>query len=140
VLDASVVAKWALEEAGTEKALRIRELFLRDEVVIAMPALAFYEIGNILRFKRAVRPAEAAAFLELLHGYAFDVHGPSAELTLMTDAVSRKYGLTFYDASYIAVAQKAKGIVVTADGRMAAQGSKSGIVQTLDEACDGFFG
>ena len=47
VLDASVVAKWFIEEEDTEKAIEIRDKFVRGEIKILVPSLLIYEIGNV---------------------------------------------------------------------------------------------
>ena len=56
ILDASVVAKWFLEEEGTEKALEIREKYFRDEFDISLPDLLIYEIANTLKYSNFSSP------------------------------------------------------------------------------------
>jgi len=49
VLDASVVAKWFIEEENTEKAIEItiRDKFVRGEIEVLAPSLLIYEIRNV---------------------------------------------------------------------------------------------
>ena len=47
VLDASVVAKWFIEEEDTEKAIEIRDKFVQGEIEVLVHSLLIYEIGNV---------------------------------------------------------------------------------------------
>ncbi len=51
VLDTSVVAKWFLEEDGSDKAVEIRNSFLDGSLPIVLCDLTLYELGNLLKFK-----------------------------------------------------------------------------------------
>jgi len=48
VVDSSVVIKWFSDEEDTEKALKIREDFLKGKNIIAVPDIQIYEIANAL--------------------------------------------------------------------------------------------
>lgn len=49
VLDASVVLKWLVDEADSERALRLREEYSYGKEEIVVPDLVLYEIANSLR-------------------------------------------------------------------------------------------
>ncbi len=49
VADASVVAKWFLNEEFSEEATLLRDSFVKDELTISVPSLLNYEILNVLR-------------------------------------------------------------------------------------------
>ncbi len=51
ILDTSVVAKWFLEEEGTDKALKIRDDYVHGKIDVEIPDLLIYELGNVLRYK-----------------------------------------------------------------------------------------
>ncbi len=51
VLDTSVVAKWFLEEDGSDRAVKIRDEFLNESIPIAICDLTLYELG-IVPYKR----------------------------------------------------------------------------------------
>ena len=48
VLDASVIAKWFVEEELSEKALKIRDLCVEGKLEIFIPELAFLEVLSAL--------------------------------------------------------------------------------------------
>src|SRR5437899_7668074 len=50
VADASVVAKWFLEEADSEPARRLRDDFLEGIVRLRAPSILPFEVLNALRF------------------------------------------------------------------------------------------
>ena len=51
VIDASIALKWFLDEEGTIYALQLQEQLTQD-FLPAVPSLFFYEIANVLRYKK----------------------------------------------------------------------------------------
>ena len=52
VVDASVVAKWYLEEEYTEKALKLRDMHVNGEIELTAPELLLFEVLNAIRYSR----------------------------------------------------------------------------------------
>ncbi|MCW4027335.1 MAG: type II toxin-antitoxin system VapC family toxin [Candidatus Bathyarchaeota archaeon] len=48
IADASIVAKWFLEEDSSENAMQLRDSFVTGKLAIAVPSLLFYEALNAL--------------------------------------------------------------------------------------------
>lgn len=128
VADASVLSKWFLPAANEpwhERADALREAFVRDRLRLHSPSLASYEIGTML--VRIKPPADAIADLEDMDalGVGFEPATP-ARTRLAVDLATR-FDVTFYDASYHALALDMEGTLVTADEhyirRTAAAGS-----------------
>jgi predicted nucleic acid-binding protein len=114
IVDASIAAKW-FRPLETE---RDGEL-ARDAIgrlAMRITSLTVYEVGNLLA-RYAGRDAEkVASALDLLVEICGDPipilpedFGPTAELT-------GAHGLTFYDASYVAIANRMGRRVISADG------------------------
>jgi predicted nucleic acid-binding protein len=115
VVDASVIAKWYVPEAGSEMAAAI---FEREQHLIA-PAHVLGEVGEVLlrRFRnqrvsreqlqlaRAVLPA----IVELV---------PVHELFDTAVEVAFDAATSFYDALYVAAAAQADALLITADRRL----------------------
>ena len=130
VPDASVILKWVLEskdENDRERALELRQIWLSGNCVIMLPSLWFYEVGNILGTKQRDL---APQLMEILTGYRFDEQRPETiyETTL---GLMKKYGVTFYDAAYHAVAIHHSGLMITADDAYYRKTSKAGHVAAL---------
>ncbi len=117
VLDASVILKWVLDaeaEPGHVAAHRLLERWQQGELNLLVPSLWLYEVGNVLCLKRPTDASEAlAALCDLdLHEVALN-----RRLVQRTITLAQSHGLTFYDASYLAVAEDENAVLVTADAR-----------------------
>ena len=115
VPDASVLLKWVLpgaEEEDIDAALRLQKAVIDGTVELWVPSLWLYEVGNILsrRFSRDA-PLMIRALLEFgLISKEIDTQYLDSILNLV-----QKYKVTFYDASYHALALISGGILITAD-------------------------
>jgi predicted nucleic acid-binding protein len=135
VPDASVLLKWVLtsdSEPDADKALILRTAILEGSVIVLLPSLWLYEVGNTIarRF-----PAEAAPWLTALVKFGSEEAPWSApwlaktlELALK---LTRGYEVSFYDASYYALALIHHGTFVTADTRYVERTKELGAVAAL---------
>lgn len=118
VVDASTLLKWALpaaDEAWLDEANAIAAAALSGALRLRVPSLWYYEAGNILARKT---PDKAAAALEHLASLLTPwTLASSAETGKLALELVRRYGVTFYDASYHALAIAIGGALVTADAR-----------------------
>jgi predicted nucleic acid-binding protein len=117
VPDASVILKWVLDaedEPGHTAASRLLERWQRREIGLAVPPLWLYEVGNVLCLKR---PADAAEALAALCDLGFREVPLSRELIQRIVVLTQNHGVTFYDASYLAVAEERNAVLVTADSK-----------------------
>jgi predicted nucleic acid-binding protein len=123
VIDASVASKWVLPEDGAELASRLRE---RGEDLIA-PSLIVSEIGNAI-WKRVIwgelSSRDAAAAL----GSAVNVVTrliPLEELAPSALAIAAELKHPIYDCFYVALAERERAALVTADKRLLALAKKT---------------
>ncbi len=79
-----------------------------------MPSLWLHEVGNVLCLKR---PADAGEALAALCDLGLREVPSSPEVVQRTVALALKHGITFYDASYLAVAEDCQAVLVTADSK-----------------------
>lgn len=118
VLDASVIMKWFQEEPDSDRALSFETQHVSGVEIIAAPDLLFYEITNVLRFKKNVDLAMARSALELLaktgiHFFAFSLQ----EMTEIFE-FARNFNITVYDASYAILAKRLGRNFITADRKL----------------------
>jgi predicted nucleic acid-binding protein len=109
---------------------------LEGSVIVLLPSLWLYEVGNTIarRF-----PAEAAPWLAALVKFGLEEAPWSAswlaktlELTLqLTLELTRGYEVSFYDASYYTLALIHHGTFVTADTRYVERTKELGAVAAL---------
>ena len=120
VIDASVAAKLFITEDYTDKATEIIEAHARGNLSFLAPTLIMYELGNVFCKHPQMTPKQAYEFLTRfldLQINMIDVHS-NAELLKEACDISKNKDVTFYDASYIAIAEKTKIKLVTADEKI----------------------
>ena len=120
VPDASVAVKWFLPEPGSDAARALRD---DDAVTLHAPDVWYLEIGNAL-WKRArrgdarLRPEIVRAMLADLRSIAVTTH-EAAPILERAATLALELGISVYDASYAAVAERAQATFLTADARLA---------------------
>jgi predicted nucleic acid-binding protein len=122
VVDASVAFKWLIpdrSEADVPAAKAILAEHMEAKVRIVVPSLLFYEVGNILLYGR-VRPpaAQVEGALADLFLLPLEVVSPTASDAQAASGLAAQHGITFYDATYLALAESQDCDFVTADGRL----------------------
>ena len=117
VLDSSVVAKWYLDEEQKQEALKLRDLHIENQITITVPVLLLFELGNIFITRGLNQRDFYGNFEKLLN---FEINFPDADFLFLrvTFFIAKKYKLTFYDATYVALAQNLKCNFVTADQKL----------------------
>lgn len=85
---------------------------------VHVPALLLYEIGNILLLKTLLGPAGLDDVIDHLETLPFIVAPPALPLLKRAARLGRELGLTFYDASFLALAVELDCPYVTADRRL----------------------
>jgi predicted nucleic acid-binding protein len=117
VSDASVVLKW-FHDAGEEDAESARALldaYGDERIGLVVLDLTTYEVGNaLLRGSAAASPESVAVVLEALSELCPRVALEAADRHLAAELAS-EHRLTFYDASYAAVARTRGALLATFD-------------------------
>ncbi|MFQ6085908.1 MAG: type II toxin-antitoxin system VapC family toxin [Candidatus Bathyarchaeia archaeon] len=116
VLDANVLAKWFIEEEDSDKALEIRDQYVRGKFGIVIPTLSIYELGNTFWKHPTKTPEDVGRDFTALGdmGLVFEDHRDPEGLASIFD-LAKRLGITFYDAVYVNTALKRRGKFVTAD-------------------------
>ena len=117
VPDASVILKWVLPPAGEAdvgRALALRDAIGAGDVQARVPELWRYEVGNTLARRL---PDQAGELLESLRRFNLPPAPPSRRWLRQVLDLTRRHGVTFYDAAYHAHAILERGVLVTADER-----------------------
>ena len=133
VPDASVILKWVLpsgDEPDLGPALALRDSIAGGHVRAIVPALWLYEVGNTLARRQPDRAERTLGAL-----LRFDLeNAPQSSIWLeCVLGLTRRYGVTFYDASYHAHAIVGRGTFVTADERYIGRAEDAGRVMRLSE-------
>lgn len=116
VVDASVAAKWLIEEEGTEAALRLRG----PDYELSCPDLLFLEVGNVVWRKvreDEVDEADGRAMVAAVLDAPLLVE-PSAALLPAAWEIAVRRDRSVYDGVYLALAEALDARLVTADRRL----------------------
>jgi len=119
VLDASVISKWFIEEEDSDKALEIRDLYVQGRIGLSSPLLVLYELGNVLLKHPSLTMEVAGRAFDAFLGLQIDLKS-FAEVGLLKDCmeISKKFNVTFYDASYVSLSKLYNAGFVTADKQL----------------------
>jgi len=118
VADASIVAKWFLEEDFSDKARQLRDSFVTGKMTISVPSLLFYETLNALWHSGLFREEELILAARALSRYGFDVWEPKGKTYEQSAMLSSRYDISIYDASYVALALNLNATLYTADSEL----------------------
>lgn len=119
VVDASVAYKWfAPDELYSQEALRFWDMHVQKKNIITAPNLLIYELANAWSTKTGVLLKDIKENLETLRKAKFELVDVTIDLINKAVAFSKKYKISVYDASYIALAQDKKCNLVTADDKL----------------------
>jgi predicted nucleic acid-binding protein len=123
VLDASVAVKWYLpDEPDVAPALALLDAFQNAVVELIAPTHLLYEVPSALtvasrRTTPRINPADAEEALDAF--FALEVPTYNSP-TLLRDAytLTGTVGIAFYDAVYLALAQRSGLPLITADRKL----------------------
>ena|SRR3990167_5578760 len=115
VVDTSIIVKWLNKsnEQYVEKADSLMEAALEGDIELVAPELAKYEIGNTLLFSKKLTPSEASVSLDTAYSLPITFITESEELAKETFTLAHNSGITYYDASFLALAKKYEATLVT---------------------------
>jgi predicted nucleic acid-binding protein len=128
IVDASIAIKWFLpverEPDGELARQAIGRLQMRTT------ALAMHEVGNVLTIHSGWPAERIAAALDLLAEICGEPLPLEAEDRKATAELALEHGLTFYDASYAAIARRLGRGLISADSDLV----RAGLAEELSSA------
>ncbi len=118
MVDASVCAKWYLDEEYSDRARLLRDEFVKGQIAITVPSLLFYETLNALRYSRAFDEKELSVAADSLSKYGFEVWEPRGEVYREAARLSLAQEITVYDAAYVALSEHLRALFYTVDKKL----------------------
>jgi predicted nucleic acid-binding protein len=117
VVDTSVLIKWikTRNEELVSEARRLLTDIERRPLEVHVPALLLYEVGNILLLKTDLDAAGLNAALSDVEALPFTIAPPATPLLKRAARLGKEFRLTFYDASFLALAVELDCPLITAD-------------------------
>ncbi len=130
VLDASVIAKWFLEEEYSDLALSIRKRFVDGDVDLAVPDLILYELANTLRYK-GFNASDVKKAVRTLFWMKLRIITPTRDVIEAAVDLAFKYDISFYDSYYLALADALGYTLITVDTKLYNKIKTSGIIEHI---------
>jgi predicted nucleic acid-binding protein len=115
-VDASIALKWFLPVEREPDGELARALIGR--CALRTSTLAAYEVGNILLRQGGWDADRIATALRLLSEICGDPVDLTAEDRDVAARLAHEHGLTYYDASYAAIAQRLRRGLISADSHL----------------------
>ena len=132
VVDASVAIKWFVRgEPLVDDAAQLLGEIERNPARYGVPDLFMNELLAVLCRLPGSEPAKVQEALSLVEALGVTRVGNGHELLALAADFAGRWGLSGYDAVYVALAALTDGVWVTADARAARRIPKSGLVQLL---------
>jgi predicted nucleic acid-binding protein len=128
LVDASVALKWFMPRDREPDADLARSAI--GQLAMRTTSLAVYEIGNILTRKSGLNANRIALALQVLHDICGDPLDLESSDRHATAEIALEHDLTFYDASYAAIAARTKRRLLSADSDLI----RPGLADPLDKA------
>lgn len=115
VVDTSVIVKWLNQdkEDYIEQADKILKDAQLDKIIIIAPELARYEVGNVLLLGKHLSIEQAGIVLTQLYKLPITFVEDTAELAEKTFELAVQAKITYYDASFMALAYQYDATLVT---------------------------
>jgi predicted nucleic acid-binding protein len=123
VVDTSLVLKWILKEADSDKAVMLLTEWGNKQVEMFAPALLAYEVANILyqdvrKGKYTINVARESLTDVVMKGIVFDF-SEDLGLSMLAMEFAHRFNLpASYDSHYLALAERKECELWTADRRL----------------------
>ena len=115
VVDSSVIIKWLnkANESNIDEADRLMESAIKGETELLAPELSKYEIGNVLLKSKKLTYDQALISLGTAYALPITFINESYELAKQTYFYADTLDITYYDASFLAIAKEYNAILIT---------------------------
>jgi predicted nucleic acid-binding protein len=113
VIDASIAIKWFCEESGRDEALELLRKSKQGEIILSAPEFIIHEVGNVLLKGKKFDALQVLRALTALQKANIEFVVLKKSTIEYTVTFGVKYGLTFYDASYAALAYELQAFLIS---------------------------
>jgi predicted nucleic acid-binding protein len=120
IIDASVILKWFIDEEpdATDKARKIRDGYLKGLKQLYVPDFIYVEIANMLVFYKKISDSQIETIWSKLKQFNLPSIPIGLEFLSKSLKISRKYGISVYDAIYVNLAIEKECQLITADKKL----------------------
>lgn len=137
VIDTSVVAKWIIPgEAWEQEARAVADDVVLGYVEANAPSLLLHELASVLA--KAIRAGkitlqDSLAALQSMKFIGINIHEINWDESVEIVKIAELTKLTIYDSTYLYLARKIEGALITADNEIKTRGKAIAKIITLAE-------
>ena len=134
VVDASVAVKWFAKEPLRRKAVQVRADYAKGRIELTAPPLLPYELGNALRYHPEATPQLVTEALKTVDSMQMVESNLSSSEAETASRIAFEEGTTFYDAAYLALAERRECYLLTDDRRLSKKiGERRKLILLLED-------
>jgi predicted nucleic acid-binding protein len=115
IIDTSVAVKWFSEEEDTDKALKLRDRYVNNEIALVATPLLICEVVNALRYKPDFESKKLIIAIGSLYKLHLHIESITEELLIKGAEIAFEGDVTIYDAIPVALAELSGTVCITAD-------------------------
>ena len=115
ILDTSVILKWFIKEENSPEAKKILVRLENQKIQIFLPELSKYELGNGLLKGKQLPFSKVKPLLISFYNLPITFIVQNQKLSLLTYQIAEKLNITYYDASFLALAKQQNATLITAN-------------------------
>jgi len=134
VVDSSVVIKWLNQhnENLIEQADGLLLNAMEQKIELIAPELVKYEIGNVLLTSKQLSISEASEAIEFFFSIPINFVIETQELAESTYKIGQELKITYYDASFLSVAEQLGATLVTDNVKHHGKSTKVKVIPLKD--------
>lgn len=130
VIDASVAAKWFNVEELSDKAVNVKDAYVKGDMELVAPTHLIYEVGNSIWKNKQLSDNDACDAVSSIIRLDIQLIEPTVQRAQRAMELARQMGTSFYDAVYLQAAEEMKIPLLTADQKQITAGR--GVARMLD--------
>ena len=134
VVDSSVIVKWLNKdrEDNVDRADKILTDVEKGNVILIAPELAKYEVGNVLLFSKKLSSQQARISLKQFFKLPINFIADSEESAILAYKIAKELGITYYDASFLSVAEQLGAALVSDNIKHHGKSTKTQVISLRD--------
>ena len=134
VVDSSVIVKWLNQQ--NEKFISQAEHLLdnarTEKIELFAPEIAKYEIGNVILVGKKLSSAQAKETLEFFFSLPITFIPETLALAESTYKIGLEFNITYYDASFLSVAEQLGAALVSDNVKHHGKSTKTRVIPLKD--------
>ena len=134
VVDSSVIIKWLnhIDEDYIQQAQRLLDHIEAGDVIAIIPDLVKYEVGNALLVKKGLNLTQANVSLGTVYNLPLTFVPMTQNLAELTYKTGQELNITFYDASFVSIAEQLGAVLVTDNVKHQGKSTKVKVIPLKD--------